>query len=97
LLVDGVRLLEEALEGGAQPDTILVAPALPGAAARGRAVLQRLMHQRDLPPPLEVTPAVLRHLADTETPAGVVAALPPGPAHALPDLSRRVGLAPSCG
>jgi TrmH family RNA methyltransferase len=92
-LVEGVRLLEEALEGGVQPDSILVAPAMLGATARGRALLQRLMHQRDLPPPLEVTPAVLRHVADTESPSGVVAALPLGPAHALAELPWRAGLA----
>src|SRR5438067_1349214 len=92
-LVEGVRLVEEALEGGAQPDTVLVAPAMLSATARGCALLQRLMHQRDLPPPVEVTPAVLRHVADTETPAGVVAALPLGPAPALADLPRRAGLA----
>src|ERR671922_1308757 len=67
-LVEGVRLVEEALEGGVQPDTVLVAPAMLGATARGRTLLQRLRHQRDLPPPREVTPAVLRHVADTETP-----------------------------
>src|ERR687885_1685118 len=92
-LVEGVRLVEEALEGGVQPDTVLVAPAMLGATARGRALLQRLMHQRDLPPLLEVTPAVLRHVADTETPSGVVAALPLGPAHALAELPRQAGLA----
>src|SRR5256886_14123371 len=92
-LVEGVRLVEEALEGGAQPDTVLVAPAMLGATARGRALLQRLMHQRDLPPPVEVTSAVLRHVADTETPSGVVAALPLGPTRALAPLPRRAGLA----
>ena len=92
-LVEGVRLVEEALESGAQPDTVLVAPAMLSATARGRALLQRLLHQRGLPPPLEVTPAVLRHVADTETPAGIVVALPLGPAHALADLPRRAGLA----
>ena len=92
-LVEGVRLVEEALEGGLQPDTVLVAPAMLGATTRGRALLQRLLHQRGLPPPLEVTPAVLRHVADTETPSGVVAALPLGPAHALAELPRQAGLA----
>src|ERR687886_1536160 len=96
-LVEGVRLVEEALEGGVQPDTVLVAPAMLGATARGRALLQRLMHQRDLPPPLEVTPAVLRHVADTETPPGVVAALPLAPAHALADLPRQAGFALGLG
>src|SRR5207248_11728041 len=92
-LAEGVRLVEEALEGGAQPDTVLVAPAMLSATARGCALLQRLMHQRDLPPPVEVTPAVLRHVADTETPSGVVAALPLGPARALAELPRHAGLA----
>src|SRR2546423_8626574 len=92
-LIEGVRLVEEALEDGVLPDTVLVAPAMLGATTRGRALLQRLLHQRDLPPPLEVTPAVLRHVADTETPSGVVAALPLGPAHALAKLPRRAGLA----
>src|SRR3989440_6315007 len=92
-LVEGVRLVEEALEDGVLPDTVLVAPAMLGATARGRALLQRLLHQGDLPPPLEVTPAVLRHVADTETPSGIVAALPVGPTHALADLPRRTGLA----
>src|SRR5919202_1085272 len=92
-LIEGVRLVEEALEGGIQPDTVLVAPPMRGPPARGRALLQRLRHQRDLPPLLEVTPAVLRHVADTETPSGVVAALPLGPAPTLAELPRQAGLA----
>src|SRR5437763_1422703 len=37
-LVEGVRLVEEALEDGVLPDTVLVAPAMLGATARGRAL-----------------------------------------------------------
>src|SRR2546430_15525764 len=82
-LVEGVRLVEEALEGGAQPDTVLVAPAMLGATARGRALLQRLMHQRDLPSPVEVTPAVLRNVAATMTHSDVDTSLTVGPSPAL--------------
>src|SRR2546421_3091906 len=92
-VIEGVRLVEEALEDGVLQDPVLVAPAMLGATTRGRALLQRLLHQRDLPPPGEVPPAVLRHVADTETPSGVVAALPLGPTHALAALPRRAGLA----
>ncbi len=79
-LVEGVRLIEDALDHGAAPPTIVVAPQLLEATARGRALLARLLHQPGLPPPLQVTPAVLRHLAATETPSGAVATLPLPPA-----------------
>lgn len=91
-LVEGVRLVEEALEGGERPDTILVAPELLRATARGRALHERLLHGHGLPAALEVTPAVLRHVAETETPSGVVAALPRRPITDLSALPRDAGL-----
>jgi TrmH family RNA methyltransferase len=69
-------LIEDALDHGAAPPTVVVAPELLETTARGRALLQRLRHHPGLPSPLEVTPSVLRHLAATETPSGAVAALP---------------------
>lgn len=91
-LVEGVRSVEEALDGGVTPDTILVAPDTLRATARGRAFHERLLHQRGLPPPLEVTAAVLRRVADTETPAGVIAALPRSPMRDPAALPRAHGL-----
>lgn len=92
-LVEGVRLVETALDRGVWPVVTLVAPETLQATVRGRALYDRLQIQHDLPAPLEVTPAVLRHVADTETPSGVVAALPLPPRHPLDDLPHAAGLA----
>jgi len=92
-LVEGVRSVEEALDARLRPDTVLVAPDLLGVTARGRALYERLCHERGLPGALEVTPAVLRRVAATETPAGVVIALARVPVQDLALLPRDRGLA----
>lgn len=92
-LIEGARLLEEALASAIPPTTILLSPQTLRATARGRALHDRLLHAHGLPDPLEVTPAVLRHVADTETPSGVVAALSLPPAPSLEALPARAGLA----
>lgn len=92
-LVEGVRLVEEALQAGIAPSLLLVAPELLRATARGRALHERLLHEAGRPAPLEVTPGVLRHVAETTTPSGVVAALPLPVACDLAALPSRAGLA----
>lgn len=87
-LIEGARLVEEALLTDTPPQTMLIAPEMLRATARGRALHERLRREPGLPPPLEVTTAVLRHVAGTETPSGVVAALSRCPVTdlaALPD------------
>jgi TrmH family RNA methyltransferase len=75
-LIEGIRLVEEALSSGVRPEIVLVSPDTLTATPRGRSLYGRLTHDADLPEPLEATPAVLHHVAATDTPAGVVAALP---------------------
>ncbi len=92
-LVEGVRSVEEALDAQVRPEVTLVAPDTLRATARGRALYERLLHGRDSSALLEVTPAVLRRVADTETPAGVVAALSRTPIGDLALLPHDRGLA----
>lgn len=82
-LAEGVRLIEEALLSSSPPTILVVAPALLKQTERGRALLSRL---RATAPEsfIAVAPAVLKHLAETESPSGILAALPYPPA---PDLS----------
>ncbi len=92
-LVEGIRSVEESLDARLQPDVVVVAPDVLHATARGRALSERLRHERGLREPLEVTPAVLRQIADTETPSGVVVALACVPMRDLSLLPRERGLA----
>ncbi len=91
-LAEGVRLVETALNSDAVPNTVLIAPKLLRATPRGRALDERLRHAPNLPAPLDVTPPVLRHVADTETPSGVLAALPLPPDVTLADVPAAGGL-----
>lgn len=91
-LIEGIRLVETALDSGIVPGAVLVSPELLRATARGRALDDRLRHDHNLPAPLDVTPAVLKHVAETETPAGVAAALPLPPQLSLADLPTTSGL-----
>ncbi len=94
-LMEGVRLVEEAIDGGVRPAMVLVAPDLLRATARGRALYERLRHEpnaRAVPEPIQVSAAVLRHVADTETPVGVVAVLPRAPLTGLDALPAAAGL-----
>lgn len=73
-LVEGVRLLEEALAAGVRLRGAAVAPGLE-ATPRGTALKQRLAHAGV---PLEVVDDdLLGQLADTEHPQGIVAVVEP--------------------
>lgn len=67
-----MRLVEEALDAGAQPDLILVAPEQLQRTPRGVALLERLAAFHCWP----VTVPVLKAISDTVTPQGVLAVFP---------------------
>lgn len=71
-LVEGVRLLEEALDAGWRPDLILADEKALTRTPRGTALLGRLAQIGFWP----ASPRALRAAAETVTPQGVVAALP---------------------
>lgn len=71
-VVEGVRLVEEALAASVRPELALVAPDQLAATPRGAALLERLAAF----PILRVSESVLRSLSDTVTPQGVIAVLP---------------------
>ncbi|HUX87817.1 MAG TPA: RNA methyltransferase [Chloroflexota bacterium] len=77
-VVEGVRLVEEALTSGAKPRFVLVVPEQLERTPRGRQLLEQLgqFHCQS------VTEPVLKALSDTVTPQGVVAVLPVLPASA---------------
>lgn len=70
-VVEGVRLVEEALRHGA-PAGLLYVPEQLETTARGRALLGQLRHADHAFP---TTPAILAQLSDVETPQGVIAAV----------------------
>lgn len=71
-VVEGVRLVEEALRCGAHVDRLLYVPAQLELSERGR----HLLHEaRQLRVAHEATPEVLAAVSDTVTPQGVVAML----------------------
>lgn len=74
-VVEGVRLVEEALNAGATPDVVLVAPEQLERTPRGAALLSRLTAFRCWP----VTEGVLKAISDTVTPQGVIAVFPVPP------------------
>jgi TrmH family RNA methyltransferase len=78
-LVEGIRLLEEALASGRRVEPILYAPERLSATAAGRALRQRLER---LPQGEQIDEHLLEAISDTVTSQGVVAAaeIPkPGP------------------
>jgi TrmH family RNA methyltransferase len=82
-LIEGIRLVEDALDRGVIPVEAFVTPHLLESTPRGQRLAQRLRrHSLSM---FEVNARALALAADTETPAGVVvvAALPE-PAGALP-------------
>src|SRR5205085_12014703 len=83
-VVEGVRLLEEALSFGARPDLVLVAAEQLSRTPRGAALLERL----DDYPSLSVTDAVLKTISDTVAPQGAIAIFP------VPSLPARLTLGP---
>jgi len=71
-LVEGTRLVEDALDAGATPDLVLVAPEQLGRTPRGADLLTRLSSFQCWP----VTESVSKALSDTVTPQGVFAIFP---------------------
>ncbi len=67
-VVEGVRLVEEALRAGWQPSLVLYTPDL---SQRGLEII------RSLSPSIveEVSPAVMRSASDTQTPQGILAVM----------------------
>lgn len=70
-VVEGVRLVEEALLARLQPEFVLVAPERLESTPRGQALLARLSEY----PTLRVTESVLKSVSDTVAPQGVIAVL----------------------
>lgn len=67
-VIEGVRLVEDALQAGWQPALVLYTPDL---SSRGQAVLQRIS-----PSSVEqVSPAVMNSVSDTQSPQGILAVI----------------------
>jgi TrmH family RNA methyltransferase len=73
-LVEGVRLVEEAMEAGLRITGAVVSPAL-GRTTRG-GVLRAALESHAVPVQ-DVSTAILDQLADTESPQGIVAVVEP--------------------
>lgn len=73
LIIEGTRLVEEALRAEARPVLAFYTDRLT-ASARGRALLAALTEAGG--PVLEVTPTVMAAMAETVTPQGVLAVVP---------------------
>lgn len=82
-MIEGVRLVADALAAGAQLRLVLYAPEQLAATAGGQALLDALAERRHT---YAATAAVVAAAADTQHPQGVVAAV------AWPDLEPRPGL-----
>ncbi len=72
-LIEGVRLVEEALASPLVPDLILADEEALARTVRGLALRERLRH---LPGYFPASPRALKAAAETVTPQGVVAAAP---------------------
>lgn len=70
-IIEGVRLAEEALKSGSQPELVLYSAEL---SIRGRNLVDQFLEMGCLIE--EVDAGVLRSLSDTETPQGILAVLP---------------------
>ncbi len=82
-MLEGVRLVSEALDAGASLRLALYAPEHLGASDAGQQLLQRL---HELPHCFVATPRALNVATDTVTPQGVVAVV------GIPQLAPRAGL-----
>jgi len=71
-VIEGVRLVEEALLAHLPLELVLVAPEQLEQTPRGQALLTRLAEF----PTVRVTESVLKSVADTVTPQGVIGVLP---------------------
>ncbi|MBI3913332.1 MAG: RNA methyltransferase [Chloroflexi bacterium] len=82
-VIEGVRLIEEAVGAGLVPALVLYAARVL-ENVRGRALIERL--QSSAGETIEVSDAIMRALTSTETPQGILAVVPfvqlPAPAHA---------------
>jgi len=78
-LAEGVRLVEEALKAGVIPALVLFDPVALTRTERGAALLHELTALETGAWP--ATEAVIAVASDTQTPQGVVAALPLPPSH----------------
>lgn len=84
-VIEGVRLVEEALQAGLRPRLALVDPEHLSQTERGAALLALLRASQPLKSLLDVTEAVLTSVTDTVAPQGVVAVLSlPEPAQNAP-------------
>jgi len=81
-LIEGVRLVEEALQAGIKPRFLYYCPSLLSATPRGTALLERIA---SLSLPAEaVSERVMAAAADTITPQGILAVVPLPMGQALP-------------
>ncbi|MDY7040264.1 MAG: RNA methyltransferase [Chloroflexota bacterium] len=72
-VVEGVRLMEDALRAGIVPALVFFTESL-GTTDRGRSLLNELQASRLSP--LNVSEAVMRAMSNTQTPQGILAVLP---------------------
>ncbi|HWJ03304.1 MAG TPA: RNA methyltransferase [Verrucomicrobiae bacterium] len=71
-LIEGIRFVEEALEAAAEVVQVVYSPKLEGNP-RGASLLERArLHRASV---LSVSDKVLAHIADTDSPQGIVAAV----------------------
>ncbi len=70
-VVEGLRLLEEAIRANVRPDLVFYTPDLD---ERGKKLVDRL-HASGVVC-LDVTPGVIKFCSETETPSGILAVLP---------------------
>lgn len=71
-VVEGVRLVEEALNAGLEPSLVFVEPEKLNRSARGRHLLDRVRSFDWVP----VNDSVIRAVSDTQSPQGIVAVFP---------------------
>lgn len=90
LVLEGVRLLRDAVEAGAAPDFVLVAADVVGAGGPAAELIARL--EACGIPCLETASELMRDLAETETPQGVIGVLP-WPELPIPDAPNLVVIA----
>ncbi|MGI8856710.1 MAG: TrmH family RNA methyltransferase [Thermomicrobiales bacterium] len=88
-LVEGVRLVAEAANADAPIRSVILCPEMLGDTEG--ALRARLAHLSPAPRVIAVDPSVMRLLADTETPQGVVAVVAM-PVSELPDLDPQCAL-----
>lgn len=82
-LLEGVRLIGDAIEQGLRPDLVFITPHLVESTLRGRDLAAWLQHSGITV--FAINERLLRLISDTETPPGIVAVAPmPRPLATLP-------------